>query len=50
MRSKLAYHTKRPQEGGGSGVALIYYFTSPKTLTFHIRQKPLLVNELVIRV
>jgi hypothetical protein len=43
-RSKLADHNKRPE----GGVALLYYFTSPKTLGFHTREKPLLVSEVAI--
>jgi hypothetical protein len=44
MRSKLTDHNKRPE----GGVALLYYFTSPKTLGFHTREKPLLVSEVAI--
>jgi hypothetical protein len=44
-RSKLTDHNKRLE---GGGVALLYYFTSPKTLGFRIREKPLLVSEVAI--
>jgi len=37
--------TIKDQRGG---VALLYYFTSPKTLGFHTREKPLLVSEVAI--
>jgi hypothetical protein len=44
MKSKLVNHNKRPK----GGATLLYHFTSPKTLGFHTREKPLLVNELAI--
>ncbi len=50
-RSKFEDHNKKPeggQVGVGGGLALLYYLTSPKTLGFHTREKPLLVIEVAI--